>query len=98
MISTSYVTWAGTAVVTANEAALWTDGRYWLQAETEMDENWTLMRSFMPDTPSEGEWLNKVRVNVVKKIKVTSLETHVVSNHRQLDRLFNNLVWQGRKA
>jgi Xaa-Pro aminopeptidase len=35
---------AGTAVVTENEACMWTDGRYFLQASEEMDENWTLMR------------------------------------------------------
>lgn len=35
---------AGTAIVTNNEALLWTDGRYYLQASQEMDENWTLMK------------------------------------------------------
>ena len=27
-----------------NRAALWTDGRYWLQADQEMDCNWILMK------------------------------------------------------
>lgn len=35
---------AGTAVVTLNGALLWTDGRYHLQAEQQIDENWTLMK------------------------------------------------------
>ena len=35
----------GLAVVTKNKAALWTDGRYFLQAEQEMDCNWELMRN-----------------------------------------------------
>lgn len=35
---------AGTAIVTENSACLWTDGRYFLQASREMDENWTLMK------------------------------------------------------
>ena len=35
---------AGTAVVTATAAALWTDGRYFLQAEDELDCNWILMK------------------------------------------------------
>lgn len=35
---------AGTAIITDSEAALWTDGRYYLQARQEMDENWTLMK------------------------------------------------------
>jgi hypothetical protein len=29
---------AGCAVITHNEARLWTDGRYWLQAEKQLDE------------------------------------------------------------
>uniref|UniRef100_A0A8C6TE29 X-prolyl aminopeptidase (aminopeptidase P) 2, membrane-bound n=1 Tax=Neogobius melanostomus TaxID=47308 RepID=A0A8C6TE29_9GOBI len=33
---------AGTAVVTQTKAALWTDSRYWVQAEREMDCNWEL--------------------------------------------------------
>ena len=35
----------GLAVVTKDRAALWTDGRYFLQAEQEMDCNWELMRN-----------------------------------------------------
>ena len=32
-------------VVTDDEALLWTDGRYFVQAEEELSEDWTLMRS-----------------------------------------------------
>lgn len=35
---------SGTAVVTERDACLWTDGRYYLQASQEMDQNWTLMK------------------------------------------------------
>ena len=35
---------AGVAVVTLNEALLWTDGRYHLQASQQLDQNWTLMK------------------------------------------------------
>ena len=35
---------AGTAVVTEHLAALWTDGRYFLQADQELDCNWIIMR------------------------------------------------------
>ena len=34
----------GWAVVTESAASLWTDGRYFLQAEQEMDCDWILMR------------------------------------------------------
>lgn len=35
---------AGTAVVTADKALLWTDGRYYQQAANQMDKNWILMK------------------------------------------------------
>jgi hypothetical protein len=35
----------GTAVVLRTKAALWTDGRYYLAAEDELDCNWILMKS-----------------------------------------------------
>ncbi|XP_069165521.1 xaa-Pro aminopeptidase 1 isoform X2 [Procambarus clarkii] len=50
---------AGTAIVTDTDAALWTDGRYHLQASQQMDENWTLMKQGLSKTPSEAKWLNK---------------------------------------
>lgn len=34
----------GTAVVTLTKAALWTDSRYWVQAERQMDCNWELQK------------------------------------------------------
>ena len=34
----------GNAIITTNKAALWTDGRYFLQANNQLDENWTLMK------------------------------------------------------
>lgn len=34
----------GIAVVTETKAALWTDGRYYLQAESQLDSNWLLMK------------------------------------------------------
>ena len=37
--------WIGTAIVLENKAALWTDGRYYLAAENELDCNWILMKS-----------------------------------------------------
>ena len=48
---------AGTAVFTANEAALWTDGRYFLQASQQLDSDWTMMKDGLPDTLSIADWL-----------------------------------------
>lgn len=46
--------------MTLKEAALWTDGRYFLQAEKQLDTNWQLMRGGLKTTPSKEEWLGRV--------------------------------------
>ena len=52
---------AGTAVITMKEAALWTDGRYFLQAEAQLDKSsWMMMKDRLPGSLTIGEWLNKV--------------------------------------
>ena len=48
---------AGTALVTHDEALLWTDGRYFLQAEQELGPEWTLMRGGQPGVPEPSKWL-----------------------------------------
>lgn len=58
---TNFTGSAGTAVVTLNEAAFWTDGRYFTQAERQLNkQNWILMKQYQTGTPTIGEWLNKV--------------------------------------
>lgn len=48
---------AGTAVVTADEALLWTDSRYWLQAEEQLgDGPFKLMKEGAEDVPSYVDW------------------------------------------
>uniref|UniRef100_UPI00398EF0B4 xaa-Pro aminopeptidase 1 isoform X1 n=2 Tax=Pristiophorus japonicus TaxID=55135 RepID=UPI00398EF0B4 len=51
---------AGTAIVTEEHAAMWTDGRYFLQAAQQMDKNWTLMKLGLKTTLSQEDWLIKV--------------------------------------
>ncbi|PRQ42195.1 putative hydrolase [Rosa chinensis] len=51
---------AGTAVVTKDKAALWTDGRYFLQAEKQLSSSWILMRAGNFGVPTTIEWLNDV--------------------------------------
>lgn len=48
----------GTAIITNSKAALWTDGRYFLQAEKELEADWILMKDGEPNVPTFGEWLN----------------------------------------
>ena len=51
---------AGTLAVTEREAALWTDGRYFVQAEAELlGSGIRLMREGEPDVPKIEEWLEQ---------------------------------------
>ena len=60
---------AGTAIVSSEPASggdrigraalLWTDGRYYLQAAEQMDENWTLMKEGLSGVPTKAEWLER---------------------------------------
>ncbi len=49
---------AGTAVITDSDAGLWTDSRYWLQAEQELaGSGIRLFKDGLPDTPSVEAYL-----------------------------------------
>ena len=51
---------AGIAVVTLRSAALWTDSRYFIQAEKQLEgTEFQLMRQKMAETPTIQEWLEK---------------------------------------
>ena len=61
---------AGTAVVTMNKAALWTDSRYFLQAEEQLKGTGIfLMKEKLISTPTIGEWL-KEEVKVGAKVGI----------------------------
>lgn len=56
---------AGTAVVTMHSAALWTDSRYFLAAEEQLQgTEFQLMKLKIPGTPSIAEWLGKKLMDV----------------------------------
>uniref|UniRef100_A0AAX7TFU7 X-prolyl aminopeptidase (aminopeptidase P) 2, membrane-bound n=1 Tax=Astatotilapia calliptera TaxID=8154 RepID=A0AAX7TFU7_ASTCA len=67
---------AGTAVVTLNKAALWTDSRYWVQAERQMDCNWELEKDGRSETQgdyninldSSDRSLKSITENLVDKV------------------------------
>lgn len=46
---------AGVALITMNEALLWTDGRYFLQAEQQLKDQWKLMR--LLEDPNIDVWM-----------------------------------------
>ncbi|KAF2764360.1 putative Xaa-pro aminopeptidase P [Teratosphaeria nubilosa] len=47
---------AGTAVITHDQAALATDGRYFNQASKQLDSNWELLKQGLQDVPTWQEW------------------------------------------
>ena len=52
---------AGTAVVTTDKAGLWTDSRYFLQADEQLaDSGFVLFKDGLPETPSIEAWLSTV--------------------------------------
>lgn len=88
-------------MVTLDRAALWTDSRYFLQAEVEIDENWTLMKDGLPVTPSQADWLAKVlpvgvKVGVDPFLMATdvwkTLSKQLKSNGQYLVPVSQNLV------
>lgn len=51
---------AGTAVITTDKCGLWTDSRYFLQAEEQLEgTEFTLFKDRLPETPSIPRWLGE---------------------------------------
>lgn len=96
--------------MTEGEAALWTDGRYFLQAEQQLDSNWKLMRAGLPNTPSKEAYLTTLlkagdRVGVdpqtISWEAATKLRESLEASKLQLSLIEENLVdaiWEGRPA
>ena len=53
------------------QAALWTDGRYFIEASEHLDCNWILMKSGQKDVPKMDEWV-KQELEEGKNINVSS--------------------------
>ena len=49
----------GLALITHNQALLWTDGRYFLQAAQQLSSRWKLMR--IGEDPTVEAWIADVR-------------------------------------
>lgn len=71
---------AGRAVVTLKDAFLFTDGRYFLQAEQQLDKNWTLMKQGLPDVPTWQEFLSK---HLEEGIRIGIDPTLILANEAQ---------------
>lgn len=73
---------AGEVCVTANAAALWTDSRYFLQAERELASSGVkLMKMGVPGTPGQIQWL----ASQLPKNGKVGVNPQVVSRQRYLD-------------
>lgn len=101
---------AGTLVVLANQAGLWTDGRYFIQAQAQLqDTGITLMKMGQPETPSIEDYICQ---NLSKGSKVgfdgrvinymDYKRYHAIFNSHQIDIVANldlvNEIWQDRPA
>lgn len=73
---------AGTAVVTLEKAALWTDSRYFIQAEDQLKgTTFELMKMKMPETPSINEWI----IDLLKEGDVVGLNPQMFPHNAFLD-------------
>lgn len=76
---------AGTVVVLKDQAALWTDGRYFLQASQELENSGIeLMRDGMPEVPAIQEWL----ADTLPEGSVVGFDGKVMS-HQQTQKLLD---------
>lgn len=67
---------AGTAVITTSDGGLWTDSRYFIQAEEQLNGTGIkLFKEKMPETPSIPQWLG----NVLKKGDIVGFDGYTTS-------------------
>eukprot|EP01105_Mastigella_eilhardi_P010825 TRINITY_DN2508_c0_g1_i1.p1 TRINITY_DN2508_c0_g1~~TRINITY_DN2508_c0_g1_i1.p1 ORF type:complete len:603 (+),score=159.38 TRINITY_DN2508_c0_g1_i1:41-1810(+) len=94
---------AGTAVITQQMAAMWTDSRFFLQATKQLSAEWTLMREREPQTPSIEAWLNQnipenslvgIDPALVPKRTATRMSSGLAEKKNKLQFLRENLVDQ----
>lgn len=91
---------AGTAVVTLHRAALWTDSRYFLQAEEQLrGSGFTLMRMGEEGTPTISEWLKEEDESLVlyaNDLTLTTKPPHAPFATTALDPFSD--IWLDRPA
>ena len=71
---------AGTAVITLDDAGLWTDSRYFIQAEEQLEGTGIrLFKDRLPETPSIDEWLG----SILKKGDKVGIDGWVMVDHKR---------------
>ena len=64
---------AGTAVVTLEDAALWTDSRYFIAAADQLDGTpFRLMKDGLEETPTITEWIDRTIKSSKSKIQLST--------------------------
>ena len=82
---TGFLGETGTAVITMEQALLWTDSRYYLQAEAELQGTTVeLMRESDVDCPSIPEWLCKAKGEMREARVAVNPEMYSVNGYREL--------------
>ncbi|KAF8804633.1 Creatinase/aminopeptidase [Phlegmacium glaucopus] len=101
---------AGCAIITLDSAFLFTDGRYFLQAEQQLDENWTLMKQGLTDVPTWQEFLYKnldphtkigIDPTLISASDAETLSKELKSKDSELVSLSENpvdAIWEDRPA
>ncbi|KAJ7249434.1 putative Xaa-Pro aminopeptidase P [Mycena rebaudengoi] len=101
---------SGCAIVTSKEAFLFTDGRYFLQAEQQLDNNWTLMKQGLPDVPTWQEFLSTkvepssrigIDSSLISAVDAETLTKALKPRGSELVSLSKNIVdsvWEHRPA
>ncbi|CUA75485.1 X-Pro aminopeptidase [Rhizoctonia solani] len=99
---------AGCAIISKSGAFLFTDGRYFLQAEQQLDGNWTLMKQGLPGVPTWQEFLAKklpegtkigIDPTLISVSDATTLRTTLTPRNSTLVPIAANLVdkiWASR--
>ena len=100
---------AGAAVVTKDEARLWTDGRYFIQAEKELEgSEFKLMKMGIPGYPTYPEWLKDTLDNgatlgfdgkIYPQSDVKNLESILARKNIKLSHEYDFIaeIWSDRK-
>ena len=82
---------AGTAVITLNDAGLWTDSRYFIQAKEQLaDTGIRLFKDRLPETPTIPEWLG----SILKEGERVGIDGWV-NSHQEAQALRNGLTSNG---
>ncbi|PVV02869.1 hypothetical protein BB560_002665 [Smittium megazygosporum] len=99
----------GHAVITKDNAYMFTDGRYYLQARGQMDKNWTLVEGKIPLLPIIGDFLSKLpagtRVGVdprlVSASEANEVKKQIAKNSIELvpvEENFIDTIWNDQPA